>query len=81
LIGCVIDVSLSYYFNTRSDAIWRLVSIGKVLSSLLWLVDSVLYILASIYEEEDDNETEFEKDVEDDCISGEISLPLVVVTC
>jgi hypothetical protein len=48
----VIDVFLSYFFNTRSsDAVWRLVSIGKVVSSLLWLIDSILYILANIYEE------------------------------
>jgi hypothetical protein len=46
----VIDVFLSYFFNTRSsDAVWRLVSIGKVVSSL-WLIDSILYILANIYE-------------------------------
>jgi hypothetical protein len=78
LIGSVIDVFLSYFFNTRtSDATWRLVSIGKVVSSLLWLIDSILYILANIYDE-DDKEEEYE---EDDYMDDEISLPLVVVKC
>jgi hypothetical protein len=80
LIGSVIDVFLSYFFNTRSsDAIWRIVSIGKVVSSLLWLIDSILYILANIYEEEDDDEEEEYK--EDDYLDDEISLPLVVIKC
>jgi hypothetical protein len=60
----VIDVFLSYFFNTRSsDAVWRLVSIGKVVSSLLWLIDSILYILANVYEEkgEDDEEEDTKK--------------------
>jgi hypothetical protein len=75
LIGSIIDVFLSYFFNTRSsDAVWRLVSIGKVVSSLLWLIDSILYILANIYEEEGEDE-------EDDYSDDESSLPLVVVKC
>jgi hypothetical protein len=81
-IGSVIDVFLSYFFNTRSsDAIWRLVSIGKVVSSLLWLIDSILYILANIYEEEGEDEEEEEEYKEDDYSDDEISLPLVVVKC
>jgi hypothetical protein len=84
LIGSVIDVFLSYFFNTRtSEAIWRLVSIGKVVTTLLWLIDSILYILANIYEEEDDDEEEQDDDEvykEDDYLDEEISLPLVVVS-
>jgi hypothetical protein len=82
LIGSIIDVFLSYFFNTRSsDAVWRLVSIGKVVSSLLWLIDSILYILANIYEEEGEDEEEEEEYKEDDFSDDDISLPLVVVKC
>jgi hypothetical protein len=56
LIGSMIDVCLSYFFNTQTSVeTWRLVNIGKVLSSLLWVGDSLLYILADVYEEEDED--------------------------
>jgi hypothetical protein len=47
---------------------------------LLWLIDSILYILANIYEEEGEDDEE-EECKEDDYSDDEISLPLVVVEC
>lgn len=49
LIGSLVDVSLSYcYFGGKSDAVWKNVYLGNLVTSVLWLVDSFLYIAADL---------------------------------
>jgi hypothetical protein len=47
--GCVIDVSLSYFFNAEtSNFTWKLVNRGNLLSSALWFLDAILYIIVDL---------------------------------
>jgi len=54
LIGSSIDVILTYFYDTPSA--WKLVEWGNLISSILWLVDSFLYILAGHYNNNNDSE-------------------------
>jgi hypothetical protein len=49
LIGSLVDVSLSYFFiGEESDEVWKYVYRGYLLSSVLWLINALLYIIADI---------------------------------
>jgi len=77
-VGCSVDVSLSYYYNDRTtDNEWIWVDRGNLVSAVLWLVDSILYIAADFYyfnhiEEEDGQEL-----MVDHSLSGRFREPLI----
>jgi hypothetical protein len=49
LVGSLVDVSLSYfYFSGNSLIMWENIYIGNLVTAVLWLVDSVLYVVADI---------------------------------
>jgi hypothetical protein len=49
LVGSLVDVSLSYfYFSGNSLTMWENIYIGNLVTAVLWLVDSVLYVVADI---------------------------------
>lgn len=80
-VGCSVDVSLSYYYNDRTtDSEWIWVDRGNLVSAVLWLVDSILYIAADFYyfnhiEEEDGQEL-----MVDHSLSGRFREPLISST-
>jgi hypothetical protein len=64
--GSVVDVVLSYFYSeTTSDATWKLVDRGNLVSAVLWLVDAMLcmvadYLVAEIYDADNHDEEEEE---------------------
>ena len=47
LMGSLIDVFDSFYWNTSTSTdSWRIADYGNLISSSLWFIDSILYILA-----------------------------------
>jgi hypothetical protein len=49
LVGSLVDVSLSYfYFSGNSLAMWKNIYVGNLVTAVLWLVDSILYIAADM---------------------------------
>jgi hypothetical protein len=57
LVGSIIDVLLSYFYNDRiSNHVWKLVDRGNLVSAVLWLVDSILYISADHFSSDEADE-------------------------
>jgi hypothetical protein len=49
LIGSLVDVSLSYFFiGEESDFVWKNVYLGYLFSSILWLINALLYFTADV---------------------------------
>jgi hypothetical protein len=58
LVGSLIEVSLSYfYIGQESDLVWKYVYIGYLFSSILWLLNALLYIAADIMKDHHRYET------------------------
>lgn len=50
LIGSLVEVSLSYfYIGQESDRVWKYVYLGYLFSSILWLLNALLYIVADVF--------------------------------
>lgn len=69
LLGALVDMSLSYVYTgilvgsaaaVNADKVWQGVYRGNLVTSVLWLVDALLYIAADVLadDEDDDNEGE-----------------------
>ena len=64
-IGSCIDVALSsvYCRHNVSNAQWKLVNRANLLSTILWLLDSLLYIAAEYYSDDSDQEDDSNQDI------------------
>lgn len=52
LIGSLVEVSLSYfYIGQESDLVWKYVYLGYLFSSILWLLNAILYIAADVFKD------------------------------
>lgn len=62
-IGSCIDVALSsvYFSHSVSNAQWKLVNRANLLSTILWLLDSLLYIAAEYYSDDSDNDDDIDQ--------------------
>jgi len=69
LLGCIIDVTVSYFpdpeetdddiVNQALVAQWRREDWGSVVSSSLWLLNSIMYLLADLMNIQDDNDDDY----------------------
>ena len=64
-IGSCIDVALSsvYFSHNVSNAQWKLVNRANLLSTILWLLDSLLYIAAEYYSDDSDHDDDSNENI------------------
>jgi Cation efflux family len=80
LVGSVVGVLLSYFYNVKTPyGVLKYVDQGNLLTSVLWLVDALLYIAADVCVENevDDEETSSDEEEAAPVESDAHSVPLL----